>query len=473
MRLRFALTLYLTSLVFLFPVSRASAAITGKVGLWNGFLGMVDIVEIVNSSLSDQLVELKLYSIDGSLTSTTTFTIPADSQQDVILNDIQGFAADSYGIIEVSNNVGGRVLYYKVSGAGFSDFDFAFAVDLSESLQNKSYVGFNTYQPSFNPADTGRLVANWLSIVNLEDSQKSFDVRKYDQSGALLSSASYNIAAHARFDVEGGHENPGPSNVGLIEVTPADLTGGYLAQLMRYGFGQNNTFDFAFPLVARNAHISDRSLPYGNAYNVQNWLEIINPAISTQTVRFFVYGKQGNEIAHQQFDIGPHAQTHINLSSFGSDIGQVIVGSIAFSPIIAESMFYFRTSSGSISAMYGSQQDSPTVSDGTGSFNLYLGMENYLRIMNATENPQDIEVTISSAFSAGSSRTVTLPALGTVELPLHETATYGTALNTYGTVNLVSHTAGAGQYIFSEIVRVKKDASGQIEFAAPTGLRQN
>jgi hypothetical protein len=389
------------------------------------------------------------------------------------VNQLQGFAADSYGILQVSSNIDGRVMFYRANDTIFSNFDFVFALPLQDAQTGTSYVGFNTYQPSFNPGEQGYLVANWLSIVNLSSSARQFSILKYDISGALLAQSSVTVNALSRADFEGGHTVPGPSHVGLIQIVPQDGSTKYSAQLMRYGYGPNNTFEFAFPLVAQAGFSGRITVPLGSAFLAQNWLEVVNTSINENIVQVSLFDAQGNAVAGQSLSLAAKAQQHVNINAFLGDlkIGYARIESLNAQPLVAESMFYFRNATtGSITSMYGSQARSAVQQAAGGSYNLFLGMENYLKISNVTDQAVQVDVTVSSAFSTGSSRTLNVAGNSSVELPLHNTATYGTAADSYGRVTVSP--VGTGKGLLHELLRLKHEADGQVQFTAPTLLEE-
>ncbi|MFN8392510.1 MAG: serine protease [Bdellovibrionota bacterium] len=455
------------------PLSPPPIPTDGKLGLWNGYLNMTNIIELVNNTGSSVYAQVNMHSIDGTLVSSNFYTIPANSQQDVILNGLRGFQADSYGLVQVSSNIQGRIFYYRPTGPIFSDFEYVFGVSLESPKTGKSFVGFNTYQPSFNYGDAANLVANWLSVVNLSATARSFVISKYDASGSLLSSQTVSVNAKSRADFDGGHISPGPSNVGLIEVAPTDPSTQYLSQLMRYGYGANGSFDFAFPLRTGAGSTSTITVALGSSFFAQNWLEVLNVGSSSNTVLVSFYNAAGTLVNQQSVTLGARSQQHINVNAIlgNQTLGYARLATQSGQPVVAESMFYFRNSiSGSITAMYGLQADVAQTGQHRGSFNLFLGMEDYLRLSNPSDSSINVDVTITSAFSAGSSRTVTLPANSTQELSLHDTATYGTTADSYGvvTVNPQSPSSPA----LHEVIRAKQ-SGGELQFAAPTELDIN
>lgn len=449
---------------------QALSSVTGKYGLWNGFLKMVNIIELINHDSQAVNAQVNLFATDGTLVSSNTVAVGASSQQDVIVNSLPGFRADFYGIIQVSNNVEGRMTYYRPTATAFTDFDFVFGVPLSAPITGDSRVAFNTYQPSFDPADQGLLVANWLSIVNLSGSAQSFTVKKYDSAGGLLSSVGYPVSAKSRLDIEGGHQSPGPSNVGLIEIQPSDGSAGYLAQLMRYGYGPAGGFEFAFPLIAAAGTGSAQAIPLGSRYTAQNWLEVVNAGSIDDTVDVKLYNQAGALLDAPSLQLPAHSQHHIDVNAVlgAGAIGSAVVSSQGGRPVVAQSMIYYRSTDGSIGSMYGSQARAANGSSATGSFNLFLSMENYLKIVNPNSSSANYDVTISSLFSAGSSQTVNIPAHSSVELDLHDTATYGTAVNSYGSV--IVQPVSPSLPSIEEVLRLKHTTATEVQFAAPTGF---
>ncbi len=444
----------------------------GPFGLWNGFLSMFNIVELYNPGSSTVSAQVNIYDIDGTLRSSTVVDVEAGKQRDVILNQLVGFTPNSYGVVRVSNNIQGRIFYYKLVGSTFTDFQFAFGLPLTDPTTGTSYVGFNTYQPSLNPADLGNLVANWFSVVNLSGATKTFTVRKYAMSGALLDEQSLSLGPKKRVDLDGGHINPGPSNVGLLEVVPQDGSTEYLAQVIRYGYKTNGVdFDFAFPLVAHSGSNNEIAVPIGSRFEVQDWLEVVNVLNSDSNITVSVFDEGGTLRSQETFNLAAKAQQHINVSSIlGSGvIGHAVVDSGAAGKAVGQSMFYFRDpNNGSISTMYGSQARLASANAVSGSYNLFLDLENYFRMTNTTGDSITVNYSISSIFSGGGNFSQALAPGQSVELNLHDFGTFGTVADSYG---VLSVNPPSGKTLITEVVRVKRDGNGLLQLAAPTDLQ--
>lgn len=86
-----------------------------------------------------------------------------------------------------------------------NEYDFAYNLPVSAPLRGTSSVGFNTHQPSTNPADASLLVENWLSIINLANADRRFRITTYDQEGTRLAIRYKTLGKLSRVDLDGGH----------------------------------------------------------------------------------------------------------------------------------------------------------------------------------------------------------------------------------------------------------------------------
>jgi hypothetical protein len=437
-------------------------------GLWNGYLSMTNVLELENLNDGDVTVNVYVYSGSGSHAVTIRETISARAKKDILLANYPGFAADYYGVVRVDGEVRGRVFYYRPQGEGFSSFDFGFGVELSKAMRGTSYIGFNTFQPSDNPFEAGNLVANWLSVVNLGSSSAEFTVSKYNAAGVVLSSETKNIASLSRMDLDGGHIDPGPQNVGLLKVTPRSSQTPYLAQLMRYGYGSAGDFDFAFPLIAVVGR-QEIYAPISSMAGIQNWLEVVNVSEGSADVVVKFFNQTGAEVNSFSGTLLARSQLHFNASAAlgAAAVGHAAISSTSGAVLAAQSMYYFRDSTdGGITTMYGSQARADAGGELTGGYNLFLGMYNYLKLVNTGPLAINVDVTLTSLFSAGSSHTYVLPARSSLDLGLHEGSVFGTQANSYGALSVE---AQSGE-IITEVLRLKPGGVAAFEFVAPTPL---
>ena len=448
--------------------------------LWNGFIDIINILELLNTSDSALQVTVTLYNISGGVAGQLELTLNPFEQRDLIINDFEGFSKDSYGIIGINypserkDDFDGRMFFYR-PGSG-TDYQFAFGTSFSRPLYGTSAVAFNTFQPSLATADAGKEVAQWLSIANLDQNQaKSFTVKRYDQGGTLLSTTDVAVPAFGRADIEAGHITPGANQVGQHIIEPQDPISPYLAQLSRYGGnnqpGSNPTdYEFAFNLVAKVGNGQRQLSPISTGAGAENWLELVNTTDGEIEVAIEIYNNNGEVLSNQSVTISAFAQQHLNVGTLlaAGDSGTVSVTSNTANSVIGTSMFYFRNSDGSIAAMYGSQLTEPFGNSLSSSYNLFLGMDNWLRVSNITD--QAIELTLSVYASGGGSvntSTVNLEPRAGVDFGIHNAGQFDTVADSIGIITIETDSSAG---IFSELLRMRI-VNGSIDFAAPVSVR--
>lgn len=443
--------------------------------LWNGFLSMTNILELINRSNQDARVIVSLYGSNGVKASEIEVAIGAKSQRDLIVNEMTGFAADSYGIVTVEFAAGltdaldGRLSYYRASANG-AGMEFAFAVPFVPPVRGESAVTFNTYQPSLNPVESTDVVAQWLAIVNLASTAQNYTVTRYNQLGTIVSIDRVGVPAFGRLDIEAGHLNPGPQFVGLHVIRP-DSKEPYLAQLFRYGLTSDpSRYSFAFPLLARRGNGETQQVSISRGANGENWLELANVTNASVGVALRFYDTAGTLLDTVSTSLDPFAQQHFNAGARLPDgaSGHVEVVPTADASVIGQSMFYFRDASGSINAMYGSHLSESYGSKIFGSYNLYLGMFNWLRIYNTSSSASTVTLTIHPPGQDPSVSQFLLGARSGTDLGLHDVAQFNTAPDTFGVVELESSQPFS---ISGELLRLRTTPNGLIDFAAPTRMR--
>lgn len=441
---------------------------------WNGFIDLVNIMEITNQGNDSLLVELELFDIEGIQRDKRMFAVPAFEQRDIIVNDLQGFAKDSYGFVRVNfshSSFTGRTAFYKY-GQNTDSVQFSYAVPFTNSLRGRSWSAFNTYQPSQQAESANHLVANWLTIVNLDNRPHRYEIVRYDQNGTELLRRTVQVAAWGRSDIEGGHEFPGRDVVGLNEIIPDDENAPYASFSTRFGYGADNAdedtpFEFALPLVSRAVAERDSYLPLLKRERSLNWVEVVNISDKQNFVRAKVYGADGTLAMEGTLSLAPKAQGHFNASDLLGEepFGYVHIESSVPKGVDAQSMFYFQSDSGQLLGLTGTQSDEPFGRNYSGSYNLYLGMENWLAISNIAESAETL--TVGATHVDGSVREITLglSAHETIWLPLHLLTNLGLQPNSYGPVFVKSNNNGN---LLSKVYRFRRDANDDIEFALVT-----
>ncbi|MCB0360432.1 MAG: hypothetical protein KDD44_12375, partial [Bdellovibrionales bacterium] len=223
-------------------------------------------------------------------------------------------------------------------------------------------------------------------------------------------------------------------------------------------------YAFAFPLFARAARSdSEHALPISAGGEGQNWVEVSNVSSARVTARMRFYNQAGALVSDASQSIASHAQAHVNANQFipAGSVGHVAISSTAVGALASASMFYFYAPAGAISAMYGSQPKQTIDSSQLGSYNLFLGMYNFLKLFN----PSDAAVNGTIAVHSGASVreiTFSLPARAAADFGLHETANYGTSPDSYGLV------AVDGAPVVAEVLRLRPSPTSGFDFAFPT-----
>lgn len=441
---------------------RPRAAANGYL-LWNSFLGMNNIAELINRGQTTIPVTLTLYDISGNSISQVRTSVPSLGQRDIILNSLPGFVANSYGLVTLdysSADLDARLTFYRPNGAAF---DFAYSTPLISALTGSSSVSFNTFQPSLLASEQTQVVANWLSITNADPvATRSFTVRRYDHDGILLTSRRISVAPFARFDLEAGHENPGPSRVGLNEIIPDESTAPYFATLVRYGTAADR-YAFAYPLLASSGATTPIFVPISTGGGAQNWVEVVNSSASSITVSARFFAQNGQPLRDElSIPIAPHSQRHVNASALLGPNASGLVRFASSTPhsLLAHSLFYFYAADGSIESMYGTRALPIAGTDLAGSYNLFLEMYNWLKVSNPTSVPATARILVHTASGIREEQHLLAP-YSTLELPLHDSARFGTVADSYGLVEV------KGANLIAQLLRIRPLGIG-FDFVFPT-----
>ena len=441
---------------------RPRAAADGYLG-WNGFLEMINVLELGNSASLPLTVTATVFDGTGAAAGQRSVVIPAKGQFDLIINDMPGFHRDSYGLVTLDysgSELRARMSYYRAARQP-GQFDFAFALPLTQPSTGETFVSFNTYQPSRSPQDAALPVFNWLSIVNFDPvAPHTFTVDRYSSAGTALGRTTVTVQPFARVDLEAGHVNPGPNSVGLLQINSDSPASPYSAFLVRYGVASSG-FAFAFPLAAKSAGSSVKFVPVSTGGGAQNWLELINTTGGAQDFDLKINDGAGRLVLSENINLAAHAQYHLDAAQA---LGPNVSGSarIEAAGAAANSMYYFFSPAGSIDSMYGTQATGTGASPQTGSYNLFLNMADWLKLYNGLETPITPVIRIYSQAGV-TELNLTLPPRGAADLPIHQRSLTGAVPDSYGIVEI----DGA---VFSQILRIKPAGPERFDFVFPTEL---
>jgi hypothetical protein len=453
------------------PMDQTTSFAGSVYGLWNSFFGMQNIVEVHNKGSEMLTAVLSIYGLGGVAPfpdshMVVNFKVRAGEKIDIILNSLGQFENNRYGYIKITGSHGdfdGGVSMYGPEADGSGDFAFSVYTPFRTTLSNNSYLLYNTFAPG-TLVDSELLTPNWLALVNLEDSQQKFQVRYYSATGQVFGVSTIVATANSRVDLDGGHIVAGARQVGFIEVVPPSAKANYLASLMRYSTTASGQTPRSATLIpAVYAGSSTHYLPLTVLDRTQSVVEIANLSDTSNQIQLTWYNAAGSYVDSDSFSMRAHSVIHVPCGTYltSSSSGMLRVAGAANSSIAVQMMVYHYSADWSLESVQYSSGVEGVSQRLTGAYNLYLGMANWLRIMNITDVALRVQIGIDALANP---TTIVLPAHARRDIALHE---LDIPLNSYGQFTLQASTAGA---IAAELVRAKQGETG-VEFLATVPVR--
>ena len=262
---------------------RASAQDGPAIGVWNSYLDHTVFVECISAG-APATVRIRVVSNTQALFGEQVLALGADASGHFFLNSLN--LGERYGTLQIevtegsAANVSCHTVTYRLKYT-LSEIEYAFSQPIAKGINGISSGIYN----SFNPTSAPQPVANWLSIINLDSSAKSFSVRAYPSVGATEEEG-YRVESlfpGERRDVP--LVGSGLSVIGVYEVEPDDSSALYNAFVTRYAPDiEANTYAYAFPLLAAQPSCDEQLLQASSMGNALNWLELANPSTSTAQV---------------------------------------------------------------------------------------------------------------------------------------------------------------------------------------------
>ena len=442
---------------------------------WNSFLGIVNIMEHVNLSSSTIKVTSKFYNISGKALSEKKFSIKSGNQFDLIVNDMTGFAADSYGKIcstmtkGKAGDLDGRMVYYKTDTSG--NYQFAFAMPFGNGLAGRQYVQYDTLPYTDSVLNPNFAITNWIQITNLESTAQSGTLKFYSETGSLLKSQAVKLNSGARQDIP-AHQF-GASKVGLVEWLPKSATARFQLRNVRYYYDNatgNNSFDAAFQYEGVKGSGETLVVPYDQSPNgtsldplVRGKLLISNTTSSSIKATVAVYQANGT-LNGSAKTLTLAAHTTINglagmptgkgiITIDGATAGSVIA-TLTQSKLVTSPVYY------GIQNIYGLSAAQPLGSVLKGSYNTFLSQGCSLLLANPTS--KKVTTAISMKNYTGSQ-----PLKGAkISVPSHGLVDYDLCskdkVNVYGVVTVQPTTANS---VLATVLR--KGAGDSYRFPTP------
>lgn len=441
---------------------------------WNSYLNIINIAELKNYNRDSVSVRVNLRDSQGRIAESVELNLAAGQERDLILSEFPLLQNQGYGIVEIMSNakISGGVSYYRSTSdesrfaAGFDtgDYDFAFHIPFSPPLYSPRSFLFNSYQPSALADDAANPVYNWLTIVNLGTEEKSFTIESQFDGAQEAVVRRTETAEFGRVDIDGGHGFTQGFNRGVHSVNPSDEQTPYLAMLSRYGttFDQNR-FSYAFPSFG-----AQQSSIVSTGGGAATWLEIANPQSVEIILSARFYDRGGAEITQVQLRLAPYENAHYLINNW---IGQnttahldlTLVSGLRdyYSQVVS---YFYSASTGAIETAYLSVATPRSEELRFTSYNLYLGMFNWLRVLNETTTSMEVFGEAFPPEGRGLSNdffSSNLSGRALVEFDLHNTERFGTSVDTFGVVDL---SLPANSSTSADLLRVKPTTSGGFDF---------
>lgn len=396
---------------------------------WNGYLNMQNILEIRNKSERDLIANVSVFASDFSSRNFikrafVKIVVSKDQQKDLLINSLAEFQTNTYGFIEITANhnlFDGAVTYYRPSELFNAQFDYAFALPFKNAVTGATYVLFNTHYP-LGGKDLS--VFNWLTVVNPNDTIFRADVIYYAQDGSVIQTHALKLSPMSRVDIDGGHQVAGPNRAGLIQIQPKDPSTAYIAMLARYA----SDYTFAFGQTSSGGSGSENFVAITNLESQFGYFEVANTLDTS--VRLFTkwYTANGLKMGEQAYRLRPKGILHIPAYQLlpTSTTGTLILSSDAQQALVGQMAVYeHRDDFVELTTVEHSPLSAGIGTDLFGSYNLYLGMSNWLRVFNLSSNKTSLTLKV-----AGQEMAINLAPYARKDLAIHS---LNIPVNTYGT----------------------------------------
>jgi hypothetical protein len=368
---------------------------------WNGFLGFLSqIFELRNKSSVDIDVVVSLFNILGETESEAGFTLEPGIQRDIIINDLGGFAADTYGLVCAkivsgpAESLGGQLVTYRFTGDSYT---LAYKSEFLPARLGKQYITYNTFQPSLNFGDQGNFVANWVQLVNEEASAQVGTLRFYDQAGVEVRTLTFGIGSRERRDID--IHSLGAFKTGVVVWEPESVTARFRMRQNRYYYGPAGISDLieAVSLPARRGTGEVLITPFDTSGRTVA-LEISNASNSPVDFGILVYDQNGAPTPSQPpvVALEPLATTGIVLNEYlASGLGNVALGSDQNGTLMVNLVEYGRDVDGRLLYANPSSPRQVLGDDIRGSYNSFLNQECRLRISSFSNLAQAVQITMT------------------------------------------------------------------------------
>jgi uncharacterized protein (DUF1800 family) len=443
-------------------------------GIFNGFLEQINISECDNQNDKPLNLRLRLVDSTGFEYPPYDFQVAAFGATHTILNDLASIR-DKVGIYHLELGAGQdglgdklncRTVFYRPALIGApKQFEYAYSL----AVQNPQSGRLSGIYNSIDPAGSGSISNNWLSIINFDTKPFTADVDVYNSAGSVEKTVSVaSLPPGGRQDIPLGH--PRGQVAGLYVVNPQDSSLRYDAVLVRYNQAPDTSFNFAFPLRGATGSCTGQPVLASTMGNglTRNWLEIANTNDVAISVNVEVRDGLGTLVHSERPTVAPRSQYHVYLSDKIDPLGLGNVGSARVlcddptDKLIIQSTFYGSVpGKAPVEWAYSTQElgRTPVNSEATISapVNTFVGMANWFKFADASLTQSALEYSVyDQAGQTTAAGEQVLPGGGTADLGVHAMA----APNSIGSVSVSTDNPKASYS--GEMLRVLSRVDGQI-----------
>ena len=450
--------------------------------VWNGFLRQANVAALYNKSgTAVAQVKLSLLDLDGHVLSTRRLTLQPHAEFDFLVNEMPGFATNSYGLVKVeftpAGTIDGYTGLYRLAPDG-EEVEIDLLKEHQNSFTGTAYGTFNTCQPSRNPSELKNVVIHWLQLENLDRNfWRAFTVNRYDRNGQRIDSRRVSIPPEGRRDIQAGHEDVVQCRFGLVEIIPDDRQTQYAGELFRYG-GDSvagifpSSFSFG---IADKLDVGERKpqlVAVSRGADGENYLEITNLGSTATTARVEILSNFGATKLNTFLSLQPKQQVHLDLRSSlaEGEVGYARVSSSDQAQLLVRSTEYYHKPNGSISTAYSSFGRKPIVRDASSGHNEFFGQFNWLKLFNTSSSTTvvTIEVFRRDGSLIGKTYLTLRPRKG-LDVELAQSFGFDLGTNTYGKLRVTSSVKNA---VVMDALRLKPSADGtSVDLAKMLPLR--
>ena len=430
---------------------------------WNGFISFLSqIFELRNTSDQAITLDVALYNIAGTTQSRLPLALEPGIQQDVILNDLVGFETNTYGLAcaEITSGpaeaLGGQLVTYRFTASSYS---LAFKSEFLPARTGEQFFTYNTFQPSLNPADQTNFVANWVQLINDEDTTQSGRLWYYDSEGNVLSNVAVQIGPKDRRDIP--IHTLGSFLTGLVAWVPDSANAKFRMRQNRYYYGPTGIEDLvgAVSLPAKRGTGEVLLTPF-DTENRTVALEISNTSSSDVPYTAFIFDENGNAAATQppDFQIPAKGTRGLVINEYlASSRGNVLMSTGESGSLMVNIVEYGRAEDGSL--LYASPNSAREALGSTlrGSYNSFREQSCRLRVASRSGDAEIAKVSMTRYDGTVllDRVSITIPAAGEKELDLCSNETE----QAYGEVLLE---ATNPKVLVAEVIR--ENGEGVVEF---------